>query len=1118
MKTRIDYSKIRPLLKYLKDSRIDKTMVLKEALDTCNFYELEYLYSRVPNIYKGLFTLSFMKRKSYSQLFNKHIQPNCGVVDYIGKLSFVLVHNSLTIQSFIKEREFVDNMVALGQYEKAKEKLKKIDEQISYSYWSKTYQIKIDRLYYGTQVAINTHNSIYNSNVFFLLRKYCNAAFYSSTLDYSNDAQEKVYFRGENDSIVAINNIIKSHCFAYDGLVEGKWICSDMNSSIIDLYNHFINMLTALSKETIANEEFREYLRLITDSIEDPYLLKLCKLWNIESEKKVDLVVARIEIINLYLNRDYFRVIELSKDYIQSYPLDIDIFLIYIKSLLSLGNQLPSFEKEGALIDRIRYHLSRILQRDRDKSFHIRKLKGICIAFYNISEFRFLFYLIIGIEGNEIVGFYRNVWKYSRFLNIEDVLCYSDLSSKINFLQVIGIEKPIIENIIHDAPMSIDCFEISLGLNVSEGKYLSFIDAYMGGNIASYVKDAAASYFFDTYIRKGNYYRAICFYVEQVLEDSSLIISTRKSQIEAIIDRYDELVEIDTINYVIFLYLINAEINTLYLAYKRYLKTKGVMKASQIEVVGDKKQDFFLSNIATPKVLTLHVLRFKSVKQVMQERLEICTNLYNYYDDKSYADEISGIIRDMRMLELSNQIDDSKIYVDIQSIKDVELNEAKALYKMYEQSDHDSELLQGGISQIVDSLKEMGFSVDVLIDGYEKSVERLDYQYKVLRRMFIYVRNQFLFNPKSGLDNYLSTRIRHGTLINQLRNHYENDNLITNKSNGLYNSNTFWLHNVFGLSGETCQSCDSFFKIFSENTDKLIFEIKDEFVQVLTEENSENLSACFDYTIDHFEKGIEDLHRRTELNSYEAILSEMINLLWLRTDECLENIKQKLQESQQKMLDELQVLEKNVAGIIERNNNNWYSFHDAITKCYGEIQDDFQVVSRWFNRGSSVNFDFTLIQVINACIGFINTNSKYELETKINCRSETELQGKYFATLYDMFHDIMNNILYYGREHSLKSTCSIDVIEVNGLLDIRVSNPIKDTDEQRIKDKVKEINENLVTLLRGGKSRVEGNSGCIKIFNAVHNHLGSRNNTYVNSVENGAFIVKIDLELNPLQA
>lgn len=150
----------------------------------------------------------------------------------------------------------------------------------------------------------------------------------------------------------------------------------------------------------------------------------------------------------------------------------------------------------------------------------------------------------------------------------------------------------------------------------------------------------------------------------------------------------------------------------------------------------------------------------------------------------------------MKILELNNKVDDNKIYVDTQSIKDNELDEAKALFKMYEQSSSEESVLSESVSMLVHKLREMGIGVEVFLGSLEHGQERVNYQYDILKRMFIYIRDQFLFNPKSGLDNYLSTRIRHGTLINQLRNHFETDNLISNKVNDAYIPNEFWIYSV----------------------------------------------------------------------------------------------------------------------------------------------------------------------------------------------------------------------------------------------------------------------------------------------------------------------------------
>lgn len=1114
MEELIDNEKVTRLFRQLKNDKVAKVDVLRLALKSCNYYELEQLYQKVPAIYKGLFSLSFLRQRNYSTLFGLNIQPHCGLIDYVGKMLYVFKHNESYLNRFIMDRERVDRCVLLGSYDDAKKLLKEIDSTYGASCWSVTYQIKIERLVGGVKKAIDLHNKFYYSNNYFLFRRYCNAAFFLGAMDFSSDVKKKVCFPDDDETFDYFNRIIRSHCFAFDGLCEEDMVCSDMNSSLIDLYNYFLTFLTALSSQSVEDGCFREYLRIIADTLHDPYLEKVCKCWNISLTKAFQLDSSRQHILNEYVCGRYSNVPEMALEYLERNPIDFGIVVAYLKSVVAIGEEYPKFDKEGCLKDRICYHLLCVFSRDKDKQFHIRKLKGICSAYYNVREIQYIYVLVDNLERNNLLCLYKDFWKYSAYPNVEDSLLFERTIDKFTYLRSIEIDQQFIDTICSESELSGDCYELTLGLNDNESQYQLMCSLYYSGCAALYLVDTLATCIWERLIQNNTLGEAILFYVNQSLKDVALNIQISKDQKDCVINQYEVLVAFNPVNTAIFLSMINADVNIQYLAYKKCLRNLDVLRASEVTVGTDDKIDYFLSNVATPKVLTLHVLRFKSVKQVLEERLNICTNLNNYYDKKVYADEISSIIRDLKMLELNKQIDENKIYVDVQSIVETELDEVKDLYKMYEQAEHDSDIHQESLSQLVESLKMLG--IDVLVD--RKYKERLDYQLELLRKMFIYTRNQFLFNPKSGLDNYLSTRIRHGTLINQLRNHYELCNLIVNKNNGVYGSNDYWLQHIFGLGNDQYKLCDEYMRSFAEETDKLIFEIKDAFVQVYTEEHNEKANACFNYDIMYFDSLIEKLHWRTELNSFDAILSEMINLLWKRTDDCLEQMKTILQESRQKMLDELQVLERQIANVIGLSHLGWAQFHDTITKCYGDVQDDFLVVSRWFNRGSSVNFDFTIKQVIEACVGSINTNNKITLETKVDCRSETELRGKYFSTLYDMFHDIMNNVLYYEREHNISAICTIDVLEIEQMLNIRISNPIDKSDESSMLDKVNEINENLDTLLRGGKSRTEGNSGCIKIFNAVHNHLGSMNNSYVNSIENGYFVVKINLDLNSLQA
>ena len=85
------------------------------------------------------------------------------------------------------------------------------------------------------------------------------------------------------------------------------------------------------------------------------------------------------------------------------------------------------------------------------------------------------------------------------------------------------------------------------------------------------------------------------------------------------------------------------------------------------------------------------------------------------------------------------------------------------------------------------------------------------------------------------------------------------------------------------------------------------------------------------------------------------------------------------------------------------------------------------------------------------------------------------------------------------------------------IVGIMVSNPIRQEDVLPLQQKVDEINRNLAETVGKGKTRNEKNSGCSKIFNAVKYHLGSQSNQYVNKIEDGQFVVSIQINLAPIK-
>lgn len=1119
----MDTAKVRKWLGYLNSPNVSKKGVLAGMLDECTFEELELIYKRSPQLFKGLLSLSYLKRNSYSQLYGNSIQPRRAVKEYIGVLVYVIKRNASLINQYVPLKREVDCAVLAGDYDKARKLIDSINTKLSYSYWAATYQIKIERLDKGLTACSNLYNKLFRENdtvVQYIY--YC--AFKSSALDFLMEDVKRVLWSPKNPDAEFVNNFLISHCMPYMGFTEGEWMCTDMNSSIIDLYNNLINFLPNLSGETLDDASVRSYLKELNDCVYDSYVQKLCYLYKVIYTPVVD--VERRAIIDLFVTSNYAAVLEQSQHYLEQHIDDFEIQAINLKSLLHLGGAVAQPNNESTLIERIRYHYAEIIAHKANQNFHKRKLMNICRSQYHVQGVRYMYALLEGIETDDITMLYDTTWKHLPYNSPFDASFLAQREDRLAYTLTISNEDAYWNDIFAEdrSTLSNECYELSLACNVGNNIFASVLERYEKASVAPYLKDLVATFIFNYYIDKKQYCEGINFYVDSKLEDDALIIGLLdKDTIIAILED-KELSKQIPLEMSIFAEMVGADAETTYFIYKKYLKHCGVSCASEIAVNGDKKQRYFLEKVAVIKVLTLHVLRLKSVLQVMEERSAICSNLYDYYQDKRINDEISSICRDIKILELNNQVDESKIYVDIRSIRERESGRAKELYDMFESATNQVAYHDIVLGEMLIRLKNSGlaatfaeFDEEGHLKEYGGNFEMINYRKDVLIQIFQAIRKEFLFDPKYGLDNYLSTRIRHGTLVNQLRNHFEECNLVTNTINDNYAHNEYWVGSQFRLHDNRTFQCLQLFEAFSRGIDNIITEIKDSFIQVRTEDNKEKVQGCFDFDKQYFENDIDKLLVDKSMNSFDVCFDLIVECLWQRTEKCLDTMREKLTAAQTEMLTLLHTLQRDVVSVAGTGSSGITAFNDAISYCQNGIQNDFQIVTKWFKRSNYVDFDFTIGQVIDTSTGFIRRNNKNMLRTQVTDNSITTLQGRYFGTLYDIFHDMLNNALDYEKESHINEECYIDVSEEDGYLHIEVANPILEKDVDTLKTRVDKINSELEAMLYTGKSRDEGNSGCSKIFNAVNYHLGSTNNTYVNTIEDNRFVVHIDIEIAPIK-
>lgn len=138
------------------------------------------------------------------------------------------------------------------------------------------------------------------------------------------------------------------------------------------------------------------------------------------------------------------------------------------------------------------------------------------------------------------------------------------------------------------------------------------------------------------------------------------------------------------------------------------MKQIGVSKASEIKIVADRRVKYFLYSVADQKVIGLHRRQFKNQNEVIEERLSICNNLYEIFQDKCSSDEIASLIKTNRIKGLIKQVDESKIYVDEDGIRRNELADEELIFTMFQSTDSNIQYEDQGMQFLVKYLKSLG--------------------------------------------------------------------------------------------------------------------------------------------------------------------------------------------------------------------------------------------------------------------------------------------------------------------------------------------------------------------------------------------------------------------------
>jgi hypothetical protein len=343
-----------------------------------------------------------------------------------------------------------------------------------------------------------------------------------------------------------------------------------------------------------------------------------------------------------------------------------------------------------------------------------------------------------------------------------------------------------------------------------------------------------------------------------------------------------------------------------------FLSAHGVSMPSCITTLaGNFDKDllvYFLSKVCKESTYDTW-MNFDCSKDVAKERVEICRAIIQL--EPAMKDECQAEIRDimqrLKIKERLREIDQSKIYVDVESVKKAarkNLGDSFARYLSFVESGmthEDIEIRKMTASFIAEK------NIDALV-----SLEYPQHEMSsLLGNMVVLLRDEFVSSNQHGLDGYLSVRIRHNTLAGQLWSPFDNEHLhLTKGSSGNGEAHDGYWSNRLGMPADSYDFhlFTQALSIFNDAYEELIGEIKSTWIKVAkTKEDP----GFINFMLTKPEIGYLSLQVKPNME-FDTFLDSVIDYFFhAKLEPSLERVRSSLQTEAKsrinKLLDELSV-------------------------------------------------------------------------------------------------------------------------------------------------------------------------------------------------------------------
>lgn len=274
-----------------------------------------------------------------------------------------------------------------------------------------------------------------------------------------------------------------------------------------------------------------------------------------------------------------------------------------------------------------------------------------------------------------------------------------------------------------------------------------------------------------------------------------------------------------------------------------FLNANGVERPSQLRALAEQfdraELCYYLRYVCVDAIMDSFIV-FSGSHEVVDERLAVCRLLLELDPDNAehYRLEIKHLLQKQVISKRKHEVEQSRIHVDVEKFR------LWAVANLQETYDRYINFLRIGLdAESTASLAEATARAHKLdYDGLLAMAVPNNEPRALFRDLFLALRDAFTLHPDFGLNRYLSTRVRHGALENQLRRPLTAHHLVTQRTSkeGPYQPNTHWREFPI-MEEEEKELLDVMLAEFSAEYDALVYRIRTTWMQIRLESSQEGM-------------------------------------------------------------------------------------------------------------------------------------------------------------------------------------------------------------------------------------------------------------------------------------